>query len=124
MIRNLASGGGRVGRRPVKAGLAATACLVSGLSLAGLDSAFAAPAAERRCRAHEDTLRAVKLTALTGAGQDGIRVDYEIVATGRSTWTNMNGPLVRHFGVRTGRVFCLPHNANSDIASLEASGAD
>lgn len=60
----------------------------------------------RICRADEDTLRVLRLTAFDG----GVRVDYEFVVSGRAAWTNMNRPLLRQFGIRAAGTFCLPRD--------------
>ena len=60
----------------------------------------------KMCRADEDTLRVLRLTTFDG----GVRVDYEFVVSGRATWTNMNRPLLRQFGIRVAGTFCLPRN--------------
>jgi len=56
--------------------------------------------------AYEDRLRVLKLTTFDG----GVRVDYEFVVSGRATWTNMNRPLLRQFGIRAAGTFCLPRD--------------
>lgn len=48
----------------------------------------------------------LKLTTFDG----GVRVDYEFVVSGRATWTNMNRPLLRQFGIRAAGTFCLPRD--------------
>lgn len=75
---------------------------------------------EKVCGTHEDTLRVLKMTAI----ESGVRVDYQFAVSGASTWTNMNRPLLRQFGVRPGRTFCLPHDRNSDMQSADASDAE
>ncbi len=61
------------------------------------------------CRRGEDTLRVLKLTTFDG----GVRVDYEFVVSGRATWTNMNPPLLKQFGIRAAGLFCLPKEAQA-----------
>ena len=63
----------------------------------------------RICRADEDTLRVLKLTTFDG----GVRVDYEFVVSGRATWTHMNRPLLRQFGIRAAGTFCLPKDTRT-----------
>lgn len=75
---------------------------------------------DKVCRAHEDTLRVLKMVAI----EDGVRVEYQFAVSGASTWTNMNRPLLRQFGVRMGGTFCLPHDRNSDMQSARASDAE
>jgi hypothetical protein len=65
-----------------------------------------AASSTKTCRADEDTLRVLKLTTFDG----GVRVDYEFVVSGRATWTNMNRPLLRQFGIRAAGTFCLPRD--------------
>ncbi|MEB0060080.1 MULTISPECIES: hypothetical protein [unclassified Variovorax] len=70
----------------------------------GTVAAARAASSTKTCRADEDTLRVLKLTTFDG----GVRVDYEFVVSGRATWTNMNRPLLRQFGIRAAGTFCLP----------------
>lgn len=63
----------------------------------------------RKCRSDEDSLRVLKMTAI----EDGVRVDYQFVVSGRESWTNMNRPLLTRMGVRQGRSFCMPHETPS-----------
>jgi hypothetical protein len=63
--------------------------------------------AERKCGPNEEPVRTLKLTAI----EDGVRVDYEFVRPGPKTWTHMNRPLLKQFGIRTGGIFCLPRDA-------------
>jgi hypothetical protein len=35
--------------------------------------------------------------------EDGVRVDYQFVVSGRESWTNRNRPLLTQMGVRQGR---------------------
>ena len=79
-----------------------------------------AQAPEKVCRADEDTLRVLKLTAIEG----GVRVVYRFPVSGAATWTSLNRPLLRQFGIRPGRTFCLPHDRNSDMHSADASDAE
>ena len=72
----------------------------------GTAAATRAASSTKTCRADEDTLRVLKLTTFDG----GVRVDYEFVVSGRATWTNMNRPLLRQFGVRAAGTFCLPRD--------------
>jgi len=72
----------------------------------GHAAATRAASSTKTCRADEDTLRVLKLTTFDG----GVRVDYEFVVSGRATWTNMNRPLLRQFGVRAAGTFCLPRD--------------
>ena len=65
-----------------------------------------AASSTKTCRAEEDTLRVLRLTTFDG----GVRVDYEFVVSGRATWTNMNRPLLRQFGIRAAGTFCLPRD--------------
>ena len=68
-------------------------------------SGVAAP--ERKCGPNEEAVRTLRLTAI----EDGVRVDYEFVRPGPKTWTNMNRPLLKQFGIRVGGTFCLPRDA-------------
>ena len=61
----------------------------------------------KKCGLGELTYRVIRLTAIEG----GARVDYEYVVSGRATWTNMNRPLLKQFGVRAGGTFCVPRSA-------------
>jgi hypothetical protein len=98
-------------------------CLARYLSVAGLAitlcGAAAAPAlaaktkkdstaveAPRHCRSDEEAFTVLKLTTIEG----GVRVDYEFVRSGQASWTNMNRPLLRQFGVRLGATICLPRD--------------
>ena len=72
----------------------------------GTVAATRAASSTKPCRADEDTLRVLKLTTFDG----GVRVDYEFVVSGRATWTNMNRPLLRQFGIRAAGTFCLPRD--------------
>lgn len=72
----------------------------------GTVAATRAASPTKTCRADEDTLRVLKLTTFDG----GVRVDYEFVVSGRATWTNMNRPLLRQFGVPAAGTFCLPRD--------------
>ena len=74
-------------------------------------AATRAASSTKTCRADEDTLRVLRLTTFDG----GVRVDYEFVVSGRATWTNMNRPLLRQFGIRAAGTFCLPRD--SQVAS-------
>ena len=65
---------------------------------------------DRRCLANEEAFRVLKLTTIEG----GVRVDYEFVRSGTASWTNMNRPLLRQFGVRIGGTICLPRDPLSD----------
>jgi hypothetical protein len=73
----------------------------------GTAARFRFASSTRICRTDEDTLRVLRLTAFDG----GVRVDYEFVVSGRATWTNMNRPLLRQFGIRAAGTFCLPRDA-------------
>ena len=64
----------------------------------------------RRCRSDEEAFTVLKLTTIEG----GVRVDYEFVRPGQASWTNMNRPLLRQFGVRVGATICLPRDPTSD----------
>jgi len=70
-------------------------------------AATRAASSTKTCRADEDTLRVLRLTTFDG----GVRVDYEFVVSGRATWTNMNRPLLRQFGIRAAGTFCLPRDS-------------
>jgi hypothetical protein len=59
------------------------------------------------CGPNEEPVRTLRLTAI----EDGVRVDYEFVRPGPKTWTNMNRPLLKQFGIRPGGIFCLPRDA-------------
>ena len=72
----------------------------------GTVAATRAASSTKTCRADEDRLRVLKLTTFDG----GVRVDYEFVVSGRATWTNMNRPLLRQFGIRAAGTFCLPRD--------------
>jgi len=63
-----------------------------------------AASSARHCRADEEAFTVLKLTIIEG----GVRVDYEFVRSGQASWTNMNRPLLRQFGVRVGAAICLP----------------
>lgn len=63
----------------------------------------------KTCRTDEDTLRVLRLTTFDG----GVRVDYEFIVSGRATWTNMNRPLLRQFGIRAAGTFCLPRDTRT-----------
>jgi hypothetical protein len=87
------------------------AVFLAPLVIAAGTSALASPVATPRtssptkiCRADEDTFRVLTLTTFEG----GVRVDYAFVRSGRATWTNMNRPLLKQFGIRAGGTFCLP----------------
>jgi hypothetical protein len=75
----------------------------------GVKQKTAAPGLARRCRSDEEAFRILKLTTVEG----GTRVDYEFVRSGEATWTNMNRPLLRQFGVRVGATICLPRDPQS-----------
>ena len=62
------------------------------------------PNSHVRFRADEEAFTVLKLTIIEG----GVRVDYEFVRSGQASWTNMNRPLLRQFGVRVGAAICLP----------------
>ena len=88
---------------PAHAGTEATAAPT-------LKKISAASRADRPCRANEEAFRVLKLTTIEG----GLRVDYEFVRSGQASWTNMNRPLLRQFGVRIGGTICLPRDPLSD----------
>jgi hypothetical protein len=66
-----------------------------------------AASSTKTCRADEDTLRVLKLTTFDG----GVRVDYEFGVSSRATWTKMNRPLLRQFGIRAAGTFCQPRDS-------------
>jgi hypothetical protein len=67
------------------------------------------PGSAKSCRSDEEAFKVVKLTTVEG----GKRVEYEFVRPGQATWTNMNRPLLRQFGVRVGATICLPRDPQS-----------
>lgn len=69
-----------------------------------------------KCRSNEDSLRVLKMTTI----EDGVKVDYQFVVSGRESWTNRNRPLLTQMGVRQGRAFCMPH----ETQSADAVGTD
>ena len=73
------------------------------------ERASAAARPVRACRIDEEAFKVLKLTAI----EDGVRVDYAFVRSGAATWTNMNRPLLRQFGVRVGATICLPRGPDS-----------
>jgi hypothetical protein len=75
----------------------------------GVKQRSAAAGPTRHCRSNEEAFRVLKLTTV----EDGARVDYEFVRSGQATWTNMNRPLLRQFGVRVGATICLPRDPQS-----------
>ncbi len=66
-----------------------------------------------RCGKDEDTYRALKLTKLDRA----IRVDYQLLATGKKSWTNMDAALLRQFKVKVGATFCMARDTESAQAT-------
>ena len=77
---------------------------VAEAALAGPKPSVTAASSARRCGADEEAFTVLKLTTIEG----GVRVDYELVRSGQASWTNMNRPLLRQFGVRVGATICLP----------------
>ena len=73
-------------------------------ALAGPKQSVTAASSARHCRADEEAFTVLKVTTI----EAGVRVDYEFVRFGQASWTNMNRPLLRQFGVRVGATICLP----------------
>jgi hypothetical protein len=70
----------------------------------------------KSCRSDEEAFRVVRLTTVEG----GKRVEFEFVRPGQATWTNMNRPLLRQFGVSVGATICLPRDPQStDTSDLD-----
>ena len=90
--------------------------LVLPLAALGGGAEPTAAASSRRCRSDEEAFTVLKLTAIEG----GVRVDYEFVRSGQASWTNMNRPLLRQFGVRLGATICLPRDpAFDDVTDFD-----
>ena len=97
---------GLLSARSLSALVVTTAALgaLAEAALAGPRQSATTATSVRHCRADEEAFTVLKLTTIEG----GVRVDYEFVRSGQASWTNMNRPLLRQFGVRVGATICLP----------------
>lgn len=67
-----------------------------------------------KCGAGETLFMTIRMTRMGG----GIRVDYQVAATGDARWANMNASLVRKYRIRAGATFCMPLDSGDAAESL------